>query len=125
MSLERWKMLERAARWARAHQDVFRFGRMIGGDPARGEIYGFAAYDRHGTLALRNPSAQSKGVDGNLAEILDLPKNEAGETYVLSSVFGQTGAIEGPRRAVDPMHLDLPPFEIAIVEVTRKPADAR
>jgi hypothetical protein len=126
LTLERWKMLERAARWAREHEDVFRFGRMIGGDPARGEIYGFAAYDRgHGTLALRNPSGQPKGFDGNLAEILDLPKKDAGETYVLSSVFGLTRAIEGPRRAVDPMHLDLPPFEIAIVEVTRKPADAR
>jgi hypothetical protein len=122
LTLERWRMLERAARWAREHQDVFRFGRMIGGDPAKGEVYGFAAYDHgRGILALRNPSAQAKKFDGNLAELLDLPKKDAGETFVLSGVFGQTEQIEGPRRPVDPIRPDLPPLDIVIVEVTRKP----
>jgi hypothetical protein len=55
------------------------------------------------------------------AELLDLPKKGAGETFVLSGVFSQTEEIEGPRRPVDPIPPDLPPLDIVIVEVTRKP----
>ena len=59
LTTQQWKLLAQAAKWAKAHEKVFRFGRMIGGDPRKGEVYGFAAFDAGaGTLALRNPSGQ-------------------------------------------------------------------
>ena len=63
LTTQQWKLLAQAAKWAKAHEKVFRFGRMIGGDPRKGEVYGFAAFDAGaGTLALRNPSGQAAPV---------------------------------------------------------------
>ena len=73
LTTDQWKLLAQAAKWAKAHEKVFRFGRMIGGDPRKGEVYGFAAFDAGaGTLALRNPSGQVRRFEGRLADLLDL-----------------------------------------------------
>jgi hypothetical protein len=120
LTLERWKMLARAARWARGHEQLFRFSRMAGGDPRRGEVYGFAAYDTgRGTLALRNPSAERRALESSLAELLELPAADRSRSFELRGVFGETAALAGRRRAAAPLRVELPPLEIAVFEVER------
>ena len=73
LTTEQWKLLARAAKWAKAHETVFRFSRMIGGNPKKAEIYGFAAFDDGaGTLAIRNPSDKPRRFESRLADLLDL-----------------------------------------------------
>ena len=118
MTDEQWKLLARAAKWAKAHEAIFRFGRMIGGNPKNREVYGFAAFGSGaGTLALRNPSDHQRQFEGRLADLLGLSDGERQRTYQLRGVFGDTGPAEGRRRATDALRVELPPFAVAVFEV--------
>jgi hypothetical protein len=117
---DQWRVLERAAKWATAHERVFRMSRMVGGDVRRGEIYGFAAYDDgEGTLCLRNPAAEPRAFEGTLGELLDLPASDQTASFSLTGAFGATGALEGARAARSPLAVTLPPLAIAVLEVRR------
>ncbi len=118
LTTQQWKLLAQAAKWAKAHEKVFRFGRMIGGDPRKGEVYGFAAFDAGaGTLALRNPSGQTRRFEGRLADLLDLSAAQRRRAYQLRGVFGATGALAGRRPASDTLRIDLPAFAVTVLEV--------
>ena len=84
---------------------------MIGGDPKKGEVYGFAAFDAGaGTLALRNPSDKPRRFEGRLADLLDLSDAERRRAYQLRGVFGATKPLEGRRSATDILRIELPAF---------------
>ena len=118
LTTEQWKLLAQAAKWAKSHEKVFRFSRMIGGDPKKGEVYGFAAFDAGaGTLALRNPSDKERPFEGRLADLLDLSDSERPRAYQLRSVFGATEPLEGRRSATDTLRIELPAFAVAVFEV--------
>ena len=52
-----WDALAEAANWSRNNADVLVDTHWIGGDPAKGEVYGWASWSkRKGILALRNPN---------------------------------------------------------------------
>ena len=54
-----WDALAEAAIWSRKNADVLVDTHWIGGDPAKGEVYGWASWSkRKGILALRNPKDQ-------------------------------------------------------------------
>lgn len=53
----RRRMLTQALEWARWHAEGLRGGRMVLGNPERGEVYGFF-YPSLGLLAVRNPSLE-------------------------------------------------------------------
>lgn len=117
---ERWEILKRAAEWARSHEKVFRWSRMVGGDPAKGEVYGFAAWDAgSGTLGLRNPSGSPASIEGTLGDLLDLPEAERGSEIELRGVFGETRAVEGVRGAAEPFRLEIPGLSVSIWDVER------
>jgi hypothetical protein len=118
LTQEQWKVLARAAAWAKSHEKLFRWSRMIGGDPAQGEVYGFAAFDDgHGVLALRNPSSEPRTFQGSLASLLDLPPATRSRSFNLYGIFGKTRAVEGDRRADAAVSFQLPPLSIAVFEV--------
>jgi len=118
LTLTQWKMLAQSAQWAKRHEKAFQFSRMVGGDPAQGEVYGFSAFDgQRGTLALRNPSDASQPFQGTLAKLLLLPEAVHDRTFRLHGVYGRTKALEGTRRAFAPLGIDLPALEIAVFEV--------
>jgi hypothetical protein len=118
LTMEEWKLLARAAQWAKGHEKTFRFSRMVGGDPRKGEIYGFAALDAGaGTLAFRNPSDQPRSFAGVLADLLDLSDAERQRAFQLRGVFGATQTLEGRRQATDPLRIELPGLAVAVFEV--------
>ncbi len=118
LTQERWKVLARAAAWAKSHEKLFRWSRMIGGDPAQGEVYGYAAFDDgRGVLALRNPSSEPRTFQGSLASLLDLPPATRSRSFNLHGIFGKTRAVEGDRRTDAAVSFQLPPLSIAVFEV--------
>jgi hypothetical protein len=126
LTIDRWKMLARASHWAKRHASQFRWSRMVGGDPAHGEIYGFSAFDgSQGTLALRNPSLTERTISASLAGLLELPAAEQKLVLQLRGVFGETGTLEGEHLATKPINLTLPPLAIALFEVRTSRTAAR
>jgi len=118
LTTERWKTLARAIGWAKGHEKEFAFSRMIGGSPARGEIYGFSAFrEGRGTLALRNPSAETKAMEATPADLLELPASARRLSFNLKGVYGETRALEGNRPGGAPVQVKLPGLAIAVWDV--------
>jgi hypothetical protein len=120
LSLARWKTLARVSEWAKGHAGLFRFGRMIGGDPSQGEVYGFAAYDGKGaTLALRNPSSDSTQiVAGSLRQWLELPDAAQRHSFQLKGVYGHTRTLAGIHAAQKLLRFELAPLGVAVFEAS-------
>ena len=67
-------MLAESANWSRANADVLRDTHWIGGDPAKLEVYGWAAWTpQRGIIVLRNPSDKPQEFSINVARAFELP----------------------------------------------------
>ena len=78
-----WDDLAAAARWARARANTLRDSHWIGGDPALGNIYGWASWSpERAIIALRNPSSRPQKFTLDLAAALELPKGAVRSWHV-------------------------------------------
>ncbi len=80
-----WDALAEAAKWSRENMDVLVDTHWIGGDPAEGEIYGWASWSkRKGILSLRNPYDKPRRITIDIGKAFELPKGAA-QRYSLKS----------------------------------------
>jgi hypothetical protein len=71
---EMWDCLAAAAKWAEENAKVLQDVHWIGGDPAKEEIYGYAAWSpAKGVFTLRNPSPDSQTINIDVQKIFELP----------------------------------------------------
>ncbi len=109
---EDWDLIARAARWARMRAPVLRDSHWQGGDPARGQIYGWAAWNpERSMIALRNPSPRPQSYALDLVAALELPP-DAAHRFRAKSVYGRP-----PPDSLDAdriVHLRLAPHSVFI-----------
>ncbi len=117
LTAEDWAVLAEAAKWARANADVLVDTHWVGGDPSKGEIYGYASWSlRRGILMLRNPDDQPRKFDLDMAAAFELPHG-APRTYLLKSAWAEDVAKPGLRADTStPLRLELKPFEVLVFE---------
>ena len=85
MKPEFWDVLAEAATWARGHADVFADTHWVGGDPEKGEVYGWASWSKtKAVLALRNPEDRPAAISLDIGKALELPEGSP-QTYRLRS----------------------------------------
>jgi hypothetical protein len=114
-----WDQLGKTARWAKANVETLRDMHFIGGDPAQGEVYGFAGWSpKKSILTLRNPSSKPQAYALSLAAALELPMG-------YRSMFkGVSPWPEESARPIDqfdskaPKVIILQPFEVRTWELT-------
>jgi hypothetical protein len=114
-----WDLIARAASWARARAPVLKDSHWQGGDPARDQVYGWAAWspDRS-VIALRNPSSRPQLYALDLAAALELPAGAA-RRFSAKAVYGRA-----PPRALEAngvMHLRLAPHSVFVWDLTAQP----
>ncbi len=108
LSEAEWAVLAEALAWARSRAHVLARSRLVLGNPAAGDIYGFAAHKGdEATACLRNPSAEPQAIDIEWPALLGWP---AGTDAELTTRFG---------RAVTPA-LRLDPFQVLVVDARRR-----
>jgi hypothetical protein len=107
-----WDLIARAARWARQRAPVLKDTHWQGGDPARDEVYGWAAWSpERSVIALRNPSSRVQTYSLDLSSVLELPA-EAARTFRAQAVYGQR-----PPQVIAAQHamrLRLAPHEVLV-----------
>ncbi len=112
-----WDAAAEAVKWSRANSDVLVDSHWLGGDPGKGEVYGFASWSpRKGILVLRNPSsaAASMGVDVQAA--FELPPGAARD-YRSKTVWSDAkDRTEVTLSAGRPHLFELGPFEVLVLE---------
>ncbi len=107
-----WDGLAAAAKWARARAAVLRDSHWIGGDPARGEVYGWAAWaPGRATLALRNPADHPQRFELDVGAALELPATEPRAWRATRAyITGDTSTWQAGRR----LTLTLQPLEVLV-----------
>jgi hypothetical protein len=119
MTTELWDALAEAANWSRRNSDVLVDTHWIGGDPAKGEIYGFASWSkRQGIFTLRNPDDMPAQFALDVGQAFELPPG-APSRYTLKSPWKRDAA----RPAIEvtagkPHTFMLEPFQVLVFEAT-------
>ena len=111
-----WDDLAAAAKWARANAATLRDSHWIGGDPARLQVYGWAAWrPGHAIVTLRNPSDKAQDFALDVGPALELPP-EADRRWVARAAWDRAAA---PRtlRAGQAQVIALAPFQVLVFEL--------
>jgi hypothetical protein len=112
-----WDCLACAARWAKENETVLTDVHWVGGNPARDEVYGYAAWSREkAILSLRNPSDVPKTFTIDTSTVFEIPDNAVNE-YAFFNV--KVGEYENKKRKVvngKSFVLKLQPFETIVLD---------
>ncbi len=116
-----WDELAAAASWSRASSDVLVDTHWLGGDPASGDVYGWASWQpRGGIVVLRNPADRPGFFDLELARDLELLDRYLTD-YTLTSPRPKQ-RIDGIRcSAIESHRIELEPFEVLVFEAAAVP----
>jgi hypothetical protein len=114
-----WDDLAEAAKWSRQNADVLVDTHWIGGDPGRGEVYGWASWaPRKGILVLRNPTGTPAVFPADVKKLFELPPG-AEEKFVMRSPW--KADVHRPAVVLAsgrPFDLTLQPYEVVVLEET-------
>jgi hypothetical protein len=115
LNRQNWDALAEAANWSRTNADVLVDTHWIGGDPAKGEVYGWASWcPRKGILTLRNPDEQPAAFTADIGEMFQLPP-EAAMAFRLRSLWKKESR-EAEVRVGQPHRFNLNAFEVLVLE---------
>ncbi len=107
-----WDCLAKAAKWARESESVLADVHWIGGDPGKGEVYGFAAWSPpKAVLMLRNPSKEEKIFEVKVADVFELPVSSKNDFVFYDA---KTDSIQ-PIAKGESFHFILKPFEVKVL----------
>ncbi len=114
---QNWDDLAEAAKWSRANADVLVDTHWIGGDPGKGEIYGWASWSpSKAILVLRNPDDKPAAISSDVKDLFQLPP-QTRTSYIMHSPWKedrQQPAVE--LEAGQPHTFTLRPFEVLVLE---------
>ena len=115
-----WDAVAEAARWAHPRAAILRDAHWVGGDPAKLEPYGYAAWTpAAATLMVRNPDDAPRVIRLEAGEVFDLPK-EAAPAYELRSPYKDQRVATLALRRGQVTEVELRPFEVLVFDA--KPA---
>jgi hypothetical protein len=111
-----WDDLAAAAKWARARAGILQDTHWVGGDPAAGQVYGWASWsDNNGVLVLRNPAATKGTISIDPKKVFELPLGAIG-SYALTSPYADQRVKNVKLDAGAPYSFSLQPFEVLVFD---------
>ncbi len=117
LSAQNWDDLAEAARWSRENAEVLKDTHWVGGDPAWGEIYGWASWTpKKGILVLRNPSDKAQAVKLKLQDVFELPEGAA-QRYSVKPPWAASMVVTVEMEAKEPQEFKLAPFQVVTLEM--------
>ncbi len=119
LSSQDWDVLAEAAKWSRANAQILKDSHWMGGDPARLEVYGWAAWSPgKAIVTLRNPSDRPQDFTASLSAILELPAGKA-PAFVARSPWKDDNAKPALNIPASEQHtFHLQPFQVLTLELT-------
>ena len=123
LSERNWSTLAEAANWARERAAVLRDSHWIGGDPARGEVYGWGSWaPGRAVIALRNPAPQTQSFELALDRMLELPMTEPLH-WQATPAFAPGNGLD--LRVDKPTRVTLKPYEVLVLDLVPGQSRAR
>lgn len=116
LSKTNWDCLASAARWAKENESVMTDVHWTGGDPAKGEVYGYAAWsEKKGVLSLRNPSSVDKVFNFSVKDVFEIPDG-MNDTYLFNEVIPVAGGRKRSAVTGRSFMIIMKPFEVRIFD---------
>jgi hypothetical protein len=117
MTEQDWDALAESAKWSRINADVLIDTHWIGGDPAKGQIYGWASWSkRKGILSLRNPHEKPGSITLDIGKAFELPRGAA-TRYSLKSPWKQDVDKPAINLTASQKHtFELKPFQVLVFD---------
>jgi hypothetical protein len=116
-----WNCLADASNWARENESVMADVHWVGGDPSKGEIYGYAAWSpEKAVLSLRNPSGTEKTFEVNVRRVFELPDNAGDEYLFYDARTGRKSEGKQTLAQGSSFHISLQPFEVMVLNASLK-----
>ncbi len=114
-----WDDLAAAVKWYRANEDVLVDTHWVGGDPGKGEVYGFASWNpRKAILVLRNPSDKAQAIEMDLQQAFELPAGACRAYRLADARRPDSGRAPARVEAGHPHAFRLDPFEVKVWNAT-------
>lgn len=111
-----WTSISRSMSWARKNFDVLMNTELIGGNPMKGETYGYVHFKgSRGIIAARNPVIEAATLKVHLAPSLGLDPKASG--LVLQRLYPTRWTSPHIYKSGDAITLPLEGFEMAVYEV--------
>lgn len=112
LSAEQWQILRESLGWAEANQHILARGRMILGDPAKGDVYGYEhILGERGIVCVRNPSLKPQTAAVSLARL------PAGQTLLAMVVYPFRQVLSSSLKPDDPLVVELGSNELRVIEL--------
>jgi hypothetical protein len=123
LSDENWDTLAEAAKWSRQNASTLVDTHWIGGDPAKMEVYGWAAWSpENGILTLRNPADYPQTFSIDIAKAFELPGGAPRKFTAHSPWKNDQNKKPIPLVAGKTHLFYLRPFEVLTLEAVPTPA---
>jgi len=117
LTQKNWDDLAEAAKWSRENASLMKDTHWIGGDPAKLEVYGWAAWTpEKGIVVLRNPSDKAQEFSLDVEKAFELPAGAARVYRADSPWVADKGAEEIRLDAGVPHRFVMRPFEVMTLE---------
>lgn len=118
LSQQNWDDLAEAAKWSRANAEVLKDTHWVGGNPAWGEVYGWASWTpAKGILVLRNPSNRPQSFRITLEDAFQLPAGAAQRYSATSPWKDDAGKPALELNARQAHEFRLAPFEVLTLDM--------
>ena len=107
---DEWRILSQGLQWAKAHAPLLRHTYMVGGDPARGEAYGYVHLQGDsGILVIRNPQIHAQQIEITLDPALGLDPHAANlvvermypDRWIAPQLYSAGGTITFPLKGYE------------------------
>jgi hypothetical protein len=117
LTAKNWDTLAEAAKWSHDNADTLIDSHWVGGDPNRGDIYGWASWSpRKAILVLRNPGDHPATIDIDIAKAFELPP-EAARSYHARSPWAEEKQLPAiDLRAGQIRRFELKPFAVLTLD---------
>jgi hypothetical protein len=114
LNSKNWDCLADAASWAKENESILVDTHWVGGDPAKGEVYGYASWsEEKAILSLRNPSSLEQEYEVDVSDVFEL-HDQSARNYQLFDV-----------RKMKKMQIKQVVFEGEIITIYLKPFEHR
>ena len=121
MSPDRWGVLGQATRWAVKNREVLEKVVRVGGDPRRGEVYGYAHWNGdRGILVARNPDTFSRPLDVPIDKTV-LYRGEPDRTFHGRVIYPYVERLSDTFVSGNAMRVNLPGSSVMVYEFGPQP----
>ncbi len=116
LTQDEWEALSKAISWAKANYDIMATTFMVGGNPAKGETYGYVHFkNKKGIVAVRNPKVESDVIRLYLKPEYGIDEDAA--NLVVEQIYPYRKILPALYSAGGLLQIELNGFETAIFDV--------